>query len=101
MREELNGCPNQAVALGGLALYGPVVVVLVLTHPYPMPPPPPQLDSTGHGNLFGGLAVVFSFFIIAVAMGLAMRNVRLSLHRHQWMWSVTFVALGLAGLLAP
>jgi hypothetical protein len=89
------------VALGGLALYAPVVVVLVLTHPYPMSPSPPQLDSPGHGNIVVGLAVVFSFFIIAVAIGLAMRNVRLSLHRRQWIWSVTFVALGLAGLLAP
>jgi hypothetical protein len=89
------------VALGGLALYAPVVVVLVLTRPFPMSPSPPQLDSPGHGNFVVGLAVVFSFFIIAVAMGLAMRNVRLSLHRQQWIWSVTFVALGLAGLLAP
>jgi hypothetical protein len=101
MREEPTGCSNRAVALGGLALYAPVAVVLVLTHPFPMPSPPPQLDSPGHGNFLGDLAAVFSFFIIAVAIGLAMRNIRLSLHRHQWIWSVTFVALALAGLLAP
>ena len=69
--------------------------------PTHMSPSPPQLDSAGHGNFLVGLAVVFSFFIIAVAIGLALRNVRLSLHRQQWIWSVTFVALGLAGLLAP
>jgi hypothetical protein len=101
MREEPTGCPNRAVALGGLALYVPVAVVLVLTHPFPMPSPLPQLEPSGDGNFFGGLAVAFSFFIIAVAIGLALRNVNLSLHSHQWIWLLTFVSLGLAGLLAP
>ena len=101
MREEPTGCSNRAVALGGLALYVPVVVLLVLTHPYPTPPAPPQLDNVGHGNILGGLAELVALFTTAVALGLAMRNGYLSLHRHQWLWSVTFVALGLAGLLAP
>jgi hypothetical protein len=105
MREAPTGCCNRAVALGGLALYGPVVVLLVLTRPYPTPPAPPQLDSPGRGNslfsFFGGLALVFALFTTAVAIGLAMRNVHLSLHRQQWLWSVAFVALVLVGLLAP
>jgi F0F1-type ATP synthase membrane subunit c/vacuolar-type H+-ATPase subunit K len=101
MREEPTGCPNRAVALGGLALYGPVVVLLLLTRPYPAPPAPPQLDSTGHGNILGGLVVGFACFTTAVAIGLAMRNGHLSLHRQQWLWSVAFVALGLVGLLVP
>jgi hypothetical protein len=101
MREAPTGCPNRAVALGGLALYGPVVVLLVLTHPYPTPPAPPQLDSPWRGNILGSLAEVFALFTTAVAVGLAMRNVHLSLHRHQWRWSVAFVALVLVGLLAP
>jgi hypothetical protein len=89
------------VALGGLALYGPVVVLLILTRPYPTPPAPPQLDSTGHGNILGGLAAICAFLTTAVAIGLAMRNVHLSLHRQQWRWSVAFVALAVVGLLAP
>jgi uncharacterized membrane protein len=76
-------------------------VVLVLTHPYPAPPAPPQLDNVGHGNFFGGLAELVALFTTAVALGLAMRNGYLSLHSPQWLLSVTFVALGLAGLLAP
>jgi hypothetical protein len=107
MLDKPTGCSTRTITSGGLATYSVAAVLIVLTRPYPPPSQAPQVLYDSHGlnlppgwlpALIGGL---FAVFTVAVATGIAIRNIGTSLQGHQWPWALLFLVLGLAGLLAP